>query len=69
MPQPEGSEMTFFLEFCRSLLEKVKFSQNWKLKGDLLWFMDFLDLEPERSRQSHRRTMLCLVGGQMIRRD
>lgn len=51
--QPEGSEMAFLLQFCRSLLAKVKVSQRWKLKADLLWFMGLSDREVRVVTQKH----------------
>lgn len=45
--------MAFLLQFCRSLLAKVKVSQPWKLKADLLWFMGLRAREVRAVTQKH----------------
>lgn len=45
--------MAFLLQFCSSLLAKVKVSQPWKLKADLLWFMGLRVREVRAVTQKH----------------
>lgn len=51
--------MLLLLEFYRLFLTQVKFLQNWKLTGDLLWFIVLWTQSQKRSWRPSSSTVLC----------
>jgi hypothetical protein len=68
MPETERNPLRL-LEFYRSFLAKVRFLQNWKLKGDLLWFMVLWTQSQKRQGGHAVAPFYFMVGGMMAPGD
>lgn len=57
---PTERNTLLLLEFYRLFLAQVKFLQNWKLKGDLLWFI-VLWTQSQRDRGGSPVPQFCVA--------